>query len=209
MCGNVDVALGEHVNQYTSASEQFASSLSTRLAPSQVVTRSGTMLRMVAQGLRDMKDADHDRLLFGFLGVVVFGRSMTLVMQNLRTHDRAAFDAWYKPWQKEMQDDPLMKYFNDLRTRVIHQDAPAIGIVLANTSTCGPSVGSITIEGIPLPKNHLGKELEDLSMVSLCQLYYAYLDRMFEAFAPVAFAVQGRLLAEASQLQTGGGASAI
>jgi len=166
------------------------------MAPSQVVTRSGTMLRMVGQGLRDMKDADHDRRLFGFLGVVVFGRSMTLVMQNLRTHDHVAFDAWYGPWQQEMQGDPLMKYFNDLRTKVIHQDAPAIGIVLASAGKNALPIGSITIEDIPPPKSHLGKELEDTSMMNLCELYYAYLDRVFEAFAPVAFEVQDRLLAE-------------
>ena len=37
------------------------------------------MLRMVHQGLRDMQETDQDRILLGFLGVVVFGRSMTLV----------------------------------------------------------------------------------------------------------------------------------
>ena len=185
----------------TSNAAQFSSSLRIQMAPSQVVTRSGTMLRMVAQGLRDMKDADHDRLLFGFLGVVVFGRSMTLVMQNLRTHDRSAFDAWYDPWQQEMRNDPLMKYFNELRTKVVHQDAPAIGILLARMGTSGPPIGTITIEDMPVPDSHLGQNVEDTSMTNLCQLYYTYLERMFQAFAPVAFAVQDRLLAEAGQLQ--------
>ena len=186
----------EQMNSNTSASEHSAPTLHELMAPSQVVTRSGTMLRMVRQGLRDMTDADHDRLLFGFLGVVVFGRSMTLVMQNLRTHDRLTFDAWYGPWQQEMQGDPLMKYFNDLRTKVIHQDAPSIGIVLASSGESALPIGSITIEDMPPPKSHLGKELEDTSITLLCELYYAYLDRLFKEFAPVAFAVQDRLLAE-------------
>ena len=177
----------------TSASEPIESDWRAKMAPSQVVTRSGTMLRMVAQGLRDMKDADHDRLLFGFLGIVVFGRSMTLVMQNLRTHDRAAFDVWYAPWQQERQADPLMKYFNVLRTTMIHQDAPAIGIVLASAGTDARPVGSITIEELPLPTCHLGNNIEDTSMTNLCEIYYAYLNRMFEAFALMAFAVQDRL----------------
>jgi hypothetical protein len=98
-----------------------------------------------------------------------------------------------------MQGDPLLQYFNNLRRKVIHQDAPAIGIVLASAGTMAPPVGSITIEDVPLPKNHLGKGIEDTSMTNLCKLYHAYLDRMFEAFAPVAFEVQERLLAEASQ----------
>ena len=185
----------------TSPSETIESDWCAKMAPSQVVTRSSTMLRMVAQGLRDMRDADHDRLLFGFLGIVVFGRSMTLVMQNLRTHDRAAFDVWYAPWQQEMQADPLMKYFNDLRTKVVHQDAPAIGIVLASAGTDARPVGSITIEELPLPTCHLGNNIEDTSMTNLCEIYYAYLKRMFEEFAPMAFAVQDRLLAAASQPQ--------
>ena len=189
------------MNHSTPAHESIESKWRSQMAPSQVVTRSGTMLRMVAQGLRDMKDADHDRLLFGFLGVVVFGRSMTLVMQNLRTHDRATFDAWYAPWQREMQADPLMKYFSDLRTKVIHQDAPAIGIVLASVGTNARPVGSITIEELPLPSSHLGKSIADTSMTNLCEIYYGYLNRMFEAFAPVSFAVQDRLLAEAGQQQ--------
>ena len=185
----------------TSATELIESDWRAKMAPSQVVTRSDTMLRMVAQGLRDMKDADHDRLLFGFLGVVVFGRSMTLVMQNLRTHDRAAFDAWYAPWQQEMQADPLMKYFKALRTKVVHQDAPAIGIVLASAGTDARPVGSVTIEELSLPTCHLGNNIEDTSMTNLCEIYYAYLKRMFKAFAPLAFAVQDRLLAAASQPQ--------
>jgi hypothetical protein len=176
--------------------EQLAATLREQMAPSQVVTRSGMMLRMVEQGLRDMKDADHDRRLFGFLGVVVFGRSMTLVMQNLRTHDRVAFEDWYRPWQQEMQGDALMKYFSDLRTKVIHQDAPAIGIVLASAGQNALPIGSITVEDNPPPRSHLRQELKDTSTMNLCELYYAYLDRVFEAFAPVAFAVQDRLLAE-------------
>ena len=167
----------------TSPSEPIESDWLAKMAPAQVVTRSGTMLRMVAQGLHDMKDADHDRLLFGFLSVVVFGRSMTLVMQNLRSHDRATFDTWYAPWQKEMQADPLMKYFNDLRTKVIHEDAPAIGIVLTSFGPEARPVGSIRIEGWPVPISHLGKSIEDISMTNLCEIYYGYLNRMFEACA--------------------------
>ena len=188
------------MNHCTSVSERIESDRRTQLAPSQVVTRSGTMLRMVAQGLRDMKDADHDRILFGFLGVVVFGRSMTLVMQNLRTHDRAAFDVWYAPWQQEMKGDPLMKYFHDLRTKVVHQDAPSIGIFLTSFGADAPPVGSIAIEELPLPHSHLGKSIGDTSMTNLCAIYYDYLNRMFEAFAPVAFAVHDRLLAEGRHL---------
>ena len=132
------------------ASEAHAA-LTSLLAPSQTVTRAGTMLRMVRQGLRDMQETGQDRILLGFLGVVVFGRSMTLVMQNLRRHDQDAFDSWYSPWRTEMKDDPLMRYFYDLRTKVIHHDAPAIGILLAGQGENVPQIGSITVDGLPLP----------------------------------------------------------
>ena len=168
--------------------------LTSWLAPSQTVTRAGTMLRMVRQGLRDMSEADQDRILLGFLAVVVFGRSMTLVMQNLRRHDQEAFDGWYRSWQEEMKDDPLMRYFCDLRTMVIHHDAPAIAIVLAGHGENVPPIGSITVDGLPLPERHLGVPLDDTSTGNLSRLYVAYLQRMFESFAPVAFAVADRLI---------------
>ena len=163
---------------------------------SQTVTRAGTMLRMVEQGLRDMQETDHDRILFGFLGLVAFGRSMTLVMQNLWTYDEAAFDSWYIPWQGEMKDDPLMRYFCNLRTMVIHHHAPAIGILLGGFGEDLAPIGSITIDGLPLPERHLGLPLDDTSMKNLSRLYVEYLQRMFDSFAPIAFAVQDRLVAK-------------
>ena len=176
------------------AVSEARTALAARMAPTQAVTRAGTMLRMVRQGLRDMQETDQDRILLGFLGVVVFGRSMTLVMQNLRRHDQEAFDSWYAPWQEEMKGDPLMRYFYVLRTMVIHHDAPAIGILLAAHGETVPPIGSITVDGLPLPERHLGQPLDDTSMGNLCRLYLAYLQRMFESFATVAFAVQDRLI---------------
>ena len=177
------------------AASKASAALVARMAPTQVVTRAGTMLRMVQQGLRDMRETDQDRILLGFLGVVVFGRSMTLVMQKLRGHEREAFNNWYAPWKKEMKDDPLMRYFHDLRTMVIHHDAPAISILLGGYGATMPPIGSITVDGLPLPERHLGQSLDDTSMGNLCRLYLAYLERMFASFATVAFAVQDRLIA--------------
>ena len=185
--------------EFAQAVSKAKVAMTSRFAPSQTVTRAGTMLRMVLQGLRDMQETDHDRILFGFLGVVVFGRSMTLVMQNLRSHDQAAFDSWYAPWQEEMKDDPLMRYFYVLRTMVIHHDAPAIGILLGGFGESAPPIGSISIDGLLLPERHLGQALDDTSMRNLARLYGAYLQRMFDSFAPVAFAVQDRLIAAESR----------
>ena len=163
------------------------------MAPTLVATRAGTMLRMVRQGLRDMQETGEDRILFGFLGVVVFGRTMTFVMQNLRTYDDKAFDDWYSPWEDEMKSDPLMLYFSDLRTKVIHKNVPMISILLAGFGANMRPIGSITVEDTPPPKSHLGLPLDDTSIINLCRLYIIYLERMFESFAPLAFAVSDRL----------------
>lgn len=168
--------------------------LAERMAPSRVVTRAGTMLRMAQQGLRDIQESNEDRIVFGFLGIVVFGRTMTFVMQNLRRHDGDAFARWYAPWQREMKADSLMRYFSDLRTMVIHHDAPLVNVLIAGCGAEMPPIGSITIDGLPLPERHLGQVLEDTSMVNLCRLYVTYLERLFESFAPVAFALEDRLI---------------
>jgi hypothetical protein len=186
------------------AASKAKAAMTSLLAANQTVTRAGTMLRMVQQGLRDIRDTDQDRILLGFLGVVVFGRSMSLVMQNLRTHDQDAFDSWYAPWQAEMKDDPLMRYFNDLRTRVIHHDAPAIGILLTGHGENVPPIGSITVDGLPLPESHLGQRLDDTSMENLCRLYVEYLQRMFDSFAQ---AVQDRLIESSTTSATPPGAT--
>ena len=87
-------------------------------APAQVLTRTVTMLRLVQQGLRDMEETEHDRILLGFFGVVVFGRAVTNALQNLRSFDKSAFDAWYGPWQRRISEDPLMRWFYALRSDV-------------------------------------------------------------------------------------------
>lgn len=166
------------------------------MGPSQVVNRARALLRMVRLGFRDMNDTDQDRALFGFLGVVVFGRSMTLAMQNLRSYDDERFDEWYRPWQEEMKSDLLMRYFSDLRTSVIHKDEPMIGIVLAAVGEGVPPIGSLTVMDLPPPESHLGKPIDDKSMRNLCGLYLTYLQRMFDSFAPIGFEVQDKLLAE-------------
>jgi hypothetical protein len=47
--------------------------------------------------------------------VVVAGRAVTNVLQKLRNRVQG-FDDWYKPWQQEMIQDPLLKYLYKLRT---------------------------------------------------------------------------------------------
>lgn len=50
-----------------------------------------------------------------------------------------------------------------------------------------------------LPELHLGQLLDDTSMWNLSRLYAADLERMFESFTTVAFAIQDRLIAAESR----------
>lgn len=160
--------------------------------PLQVLNRANTHLRMVKQGLRDMADPDQDRVLLGFFGIVVFGRSVTLALQHLRTFDRQAFDEWYEPWFKEMRDDPLCKFFYQLRTDTLHGMSPLIGFVLASSGGRVPPVGAITIPDRPSPTVHRGQPTGDTAMRHLCGLYVAYLEDVVNSASSVILAVQDR-----------------
>jgi hypothetical protein len=153
------------------------------------------MIRLMKQGLRDITDPDSDseRVLFGFFGIVVFGRAVTSALQNLRSFDRTAFDAWYDPWETEMRQDELLLYFYKLRTRLLKDIDPMIGIVLSSFGEKAPPAGAITTAGMPLPTRHQGTAITDASMVHLCGLYVEYLQRMVDAAAPVIWEVQDRL----------------
>jgi hypothetical protein len=48
----------------------------------------------------------------------VFGRALTNVLQNLRSSE-SDFDAWYEPHQKKLAADPTMKFFYELRSRIL------------------------------------------------------------------------------------------
>jgi len=69
-------------------------------------------------GLEDMKNPERSRS--GFYNAVVFGRMVTFALQNLRGV-ADGFDEWYSAKQEEMKQDPLMKYFYDLRTDIEKQ----------------------------------------------------------------------------------------
>ena len=162
--------------------------------PSQVLTRATTHLRMVKQGLRDMEDPDQDRVVLGFFGITVFGRSVTSALQNLRTFDKQAFDEWYEPWKQEMKDDPLCRFFYQLRTEILKDIGPMVGFVLASFGDSAKKVGTLIIQDRPLPTLHRGQPINDTSTQHLCSLYVAYLEEMVNSASSVIFAVEDRWL---------------
>jgi hypothetical protein len=56
----------------------------------------------------------------GLRNLAVYGHATTQALQNLRSVN-SDFDAWYEPIRNEMKGDPLMKYFWDLRSRILKE----------------------------------------------------------------------------------------
>jgi hypothetical protein len=58
--------------------------------------------------------------LSGLMNLTVFGVSVTCVLQNLRSTE-TDFDKWYIGYETEMETDPLMKYFWNLRSEILKE----------------------------------------------------------------------------------------
>ena len=67
-------------------------------------------LRTAEFGLEDLKRNQADRKLAGLSNLVVFGRGVTNVLQQLRSIE-LGFDDWYSNFVEEMNEDPLMRFF--------------------------------------------------------------------------------------------------
>ncbi len=60
----------------------------------------------------------------GIQNVAVFGRSVTLALQNLRTVVGPSFDEWYSPFAETMKASPLFEYFKSLRNEILKEGPP-------------------------------------------------------------------------------------
>jgi len=83
----------------------------------EIMRRVRETLDSAKLGLADIK-RDPARRHSGLRNLVVFGRAVTNVLQNLRASEKD-FESWYKPYVQEMKTDALMKFFYELRTRIL------------------------------------------------------------------------------------------
>lgn len=90
-----------------------------------ILERATDTLYAARQGLADVK-ADPKRRHTGLRNLVVFGRAVTNVLQNLRSVE-PGFDSWYGPVAEELKADPLMKFFYELRTLILKQGDAGVG----------------------------------------------------------------------------------
>jgi hypothetical protein len=89
----------------------------------EVLAKAREILAAARQGLDDLFSDDENRRIFGIHNVAVFGRSVTFVLQNLRSATES-FDAWYEPIKEAMQADPLLRYFVELRNEILKEGGP-------------------------------------------------------------------------------------
>jgi hypothetical protein len=77
-------------------------------------------LNTAEYGLQMVLSDDPSRRLIGLRNLIVFGRAVTNVLQQLRSA-AAEFDDWYQPWVVRMGSDPVMAYFYRLRSEILKE----------------------------------------------------------------------------------------
>jgi len=86
----------------------------------EILKRVEGVLSTAYLGLEMMRDVSGAKKDAGLRNVLVFGRSVTFVLQNIRSVD-ATFDDWYAPYLEKMKSDPVMQYFKDARNNLEKQ----------------------------------------------------------------------------------------
>lgn len=86
------------------------------------------LLATTQMGLAMLKGHDPRLRPMGIQNVAVFGRSVTLALQNLRTVVGDTFDEWYQAHVTAMKSDPLFAYFRDLRNEVLKEGPPPTSV---------------------------------------------------------------------------------
>ncbi|HJV54311.1 MAG TPA: hypothetical protein VJ652_22800 [Noviherbaspirillum sp.] len=94
----------------------------TKAEIEQVLGRVDATLETAKHGLDDLLAGERHRRLTGLRNLIVFGRSVTFVLQNLRSVvGESEFNSWYEPHQQAMKADPVMRYFVDARNELEKQ----------------------------------------------------------------------------------------
>jgi hypothetical protein len=82
-----------------------------------IIQRARQNLGFIKKSLDDLAKNPHDAQLkqTSFANIVVWGRTVTFVLQNLRSAVGQEFDEWYQPFVEEMKKDQLLVEFKDAR----------------------------------------------------------------------------------------------
>ena len=114
----------------------------------QILGKAEDILKTAEIGLEMLKSGNPNIMLPGLNNLVVFGRAITNVLQQLRSSENE-FDLWYTKYREEMKDDPLLKFFYKLRSEILKE-----GKVPVSTSAYIESFyPDIDLRRIPKPPN--------------------------------------------------------
>jgi len=173
-------------------------------------------------GFEDLTGPMPERRLSGLRNLVVFGRAVTNVLQNLRSTE-PGFDEWYAPLVREMESDPLLRFVYKLRSEILkegtvptsvsahirHLDFPGDfakfgppppnarsffigdqnggsgwevalpdGRVDKYYAALPGDVGQVSVHLVGAPTEHLGQQLSDGRLETVCAAYLSYLERL-------------------------------
>lgn len=85
-----------------------------------ILNRVQDTLQATHIAFRQLTGEEKDYRIFGLRNIMVHGRAVTNVLQNLRSAvGTDVFNEWYEPYKREMQNDPAMKYLYKLRTEIL------------------------------------------------------------------------------------------
>ena len=90
-----------------------------------VLDQGRAALHAAHDALHELDDAPTRRQLALIRQVIHECRRSTFVLQKLSSR-AMAFDAWYAPRRKAMVDDPLMRYFHNMRTVIEKEGMPGV-----------------------------------------------------------------------------------
>ncbi|QYK04550.1 hypothetical protein [Shewanella zhangzhouensis] len=99
-------------------------------------------------GFDDLTACGRRRRYSGLRNLIVFGRSVTFVIQNLKTPVGSdTFERWYGPIQEQMKSDVVMKYFVTLRNEILKQGK----LPVSTSATININQGDMDKLGPPPP----------------------------------------------------------
>lgn len=93
-----------------------------------IIQKAEETLQTARFGYEDLTSGNRSRRFSGIRNLVVFGRSVTFVIQNLKTPVREEkFQEWYNPIQEKMKENVVMRYFVTLRNEILKQGKLPVG----------------------------------------------------------------------------------
>jgi hypothetical protein len=88
----------------------------------EVLAAARTTLQVAEHGYEDFtQGGSESRRTAGLWNTLTWGRSVTIVLQHMRTFGPERFNAWYEPKQAEMRANPTFRYLAELRNQVVKE----------------------------------------------------------------------------------------